>query len=124
MTNIQVYVLIAIVISVVTKETFAGITVQIAGASRLGNPLRSSTRYSCYWDCNLVACHLTRENDDCDYTCHKVCRPKYDYSARSDSSSDDDINIGEPQESDLKPKSSSNTNSANLEKDNEITKTG
>lgn len=59
------------------------ITVQIGGATRLTSPSRS--RYHCYWDCDLVGCQLTRDDDECAYDCEKVCRPRYDYLGRSGS---------------------------------------
>lgn len=61
----------------------AVITVQIGGASRLSTLNRQRDRYSCFWDCDLVGCQIARDDDECAYDCEKICRVKYDYSARS-----------------------------------------
>lgn len=87
-------------LALLTESAMAVITVQIGGATRLGSSVRSRERYHCFWDCDLVGCQLTRDDDECAYDCEKICRPKYDYSGRSDAAG--------AQESELKPKSSAN----------------
>lgn len=95
--------LITLVLALITESTLAVITVQIGGATRLGTSVRSRERYSCYWDCDLVGCQLTREDDECAYDCEKICRAKYDYSGRSDSGLP--AKAAAALDSELKPKS-------------------
>lgn len=96
-----------------SDAVFAVITVQIGGATRLGSSsTRSRERYHCFWDCDLVGCQLTRDDDECAYDCEKICRPKYDYSGRSgDASAGSAIakasGAESLPESELKPKSAS-----------------
>ena len=71
----------AIALFLAIESSYAVITVQIGGATRLTSPTRS--RYHCYWDCDLVGCQLTRDDDECAYDCEKICRPRYDYLGRS-----------------------------------------
>lgn len=70
-----------VALGVAFESASAVITVQIGGATRLTSPSRS--RYHCYWDCDLVGCQLTRDDDECAYDCEKICRPRYDYLGRS-----------------------------------------
>lgn len=76
--------LMGLALCLLVQTSLAVITVQIGGATRLGTTLRQRERYQCYWDCDLVGCQLRSDDDECAYDCDKVCRPKYDYSARSD----------------------------------------
>lgn len=82
--NLTLLALGALVLALAIDSAYGIITVQIGGATRLTSPSRS--RYHCYWDCDLVGCQLTRDDDECAYDCEKVCRPRYDYLGRSDSS--------------------------------------
>lgn len=95
----------ALAIAITMESTMAVITVQIGGATRLTNSVRSRDRYHCFWDCDLVGCRLTRDDDECAYDCEKICKPKYDYSGRSDAEAGAAVAI---QDSELKPKSSVN----------------
>lgn len=63
------------------------ITVNIGGANRLTSLDRQRDRYNCYWDCDLVGCQISSDDDECAYDCEKICRPRYDW-ARSSSQQD------------------------------------
>lgn len=80
------FVVAVVALAVVIESSLASITVQIGGASRLNSLNRQRERYQCKWDCDLVGCQITHDDDECDYECNKVCRVTYDYAAtgRSD----------------------------------------
>lgn len=83
--NLTLLAVGSLILALAIDGAYGIITVQIGGATRLTSPSRS--RYHCYWDCDLVGCQLTRDDDECAYDCEKVCRPRYDYLGRSDSNS-------------------------------------
>lgn len=78
--------LVSISLAIVLSYAYVSciITVNIGGANRLTSLDRQQNRYNCYWDCDLVGCQISSDDDECAYDCEKICRPRYDW-ARSSS---------------------------------------